>query len=78
MLYCSETDIRNRKESDAIFVPSEDIQERTHIPPATIGDVFFRKKLPVSYYANHYVRFVPGTDGTLQVARDYSSRQIRV
>lgn len=74
---CIETDFRNRKESDVIFLPTESLQERAAIPPSTLFDAFRRKKLPLAYYANHYVRYVPGTDGTVRVARDYASRQVR-
>ncbi|KAK1674851.1 hypothetical protein BDP55DRAFT_694273 [Colletotrichum godetiae] len=72
-----EVDNERRHYSDVVFVPRGELCEMVPVPPSTPWELFSPRKLLLSYFANHYVRFVPGADGTVTVARDYSSRQAR-
>ncbi|KAM0274002.1 hypothetical protein ACHAQH_008059 [Verticillium albo-atrum] len=73
---CIAADDEKRKHVDVVFVPKEDLREFEKVPPATLFEVVRRKRLPIAYYANHSVRYEPGADGTVQMLRDYSSRQL--
>ncbi|KAK1473119.1 hypothetical protein CCUS01_05726 [Colletotrichum cuscutae] len=72
-----EVDNVRRHYSDVVFIPRGELCEMVPVPPSTPWEMFSPRKLLLSYFANHYVRFVPGADGTVTVARDYSSRQAR-
>ncbi|KAJ0328518.1 hypothetical protein COL5a_004827 [Colletotrichum fioriniae] len=72
-----EVDNERRHYSDVVFIPRGELCEMVPVPPSTPWEMFSPRKLLLSYFANHYVRFVPGADGTVTVARDYSSRQAR-
>ncbi|KAF9871802.1 hypothetical protein CkaCkLH20_10736 [Colletotrichum karsti] len=74
---CVEVDNAQRQYSDVVFVPRGELSEMVPVPPTTPWEIFVPKKMSLSFFANHYVRFVPGVDGTVTVARDYSSRQAR-
>ncbi|KAG7123765.1 hypothetical protein HYQ44_002401 [Verticillium longisporum] len=73
---CIAADDKKRHHVDVVFVPREDLREFEKVPPATLFEVVRRKRLPIAYYANHSVRYEPGADGTVQMLRDYSSRQL--
>ncbi|GJC87276.1 hypothetical protein ColLi_10114 [Colletotrichum liriopes] len=77
VLACVEVDNNRRQYSDVVFVPRGELCEMVPVPPTTPWEIFSPRKLLLSYFANHYVRFVPGADGTVTMARDYSSRQAR-
>ncbi|OHW99184.1 hypothetical protein CSPAE12_02068 [Colletotrichum incanum] len=77
VLACVEVDNNRRHYSDVVFVPRGELCEMVPVPPTTPWEIFSPRKLLLSYFANHYVRFVPGADGTVTMARDYSSRQAR-
>ncbi|KAK1985675.1 hypothetical protein LZ30DRAFT_583648 [Colletotrichum cereale] len=72
-----EVDNNRRQYSDIIFLPRADLCETVPVPPSTPWELFSPTQLLLSYFANHYVRFVPGADGTVTVARHCSSRQAR-
>ncbi|OHF04017.1 hypothetical protein CORC01_00879 [Colletotrichum orchidophilum] len=72
-----DVDNERRHYSDVVFIPRGELCEMVPVPPTTPWEIFSPRKLLLSYFANHYVRFVPGADGTVTVARDYSSRQAR-
>ncbi|OLN96813.1 hypothetical protein CCHL11_02371 [Colletotrichum chlorophyti] len=72
-----EVDNGRRNYSDVIFIPRGELCEMVPVPPSAPVEIFHTRRLPLSYFANHYVRFVPGADGTVTMARDYSSRQAR-
>ncbi|KAL0932789.1 uncharacterized protein CTRU02_211752 [Colletotrichum truncatum] len=74
---CVEVDNIRRQYSDVVFVPRGELCEMVPVPPTTPMEIFIPRRMMLSYFANHYVRFVPGADGTVTVARDYSSRQAR-
>ncbi|KAH6691860.1 hypothetical protein EV126DRAFT_444919 [Verticillium dahliae] len=73
---CIAADDKKRHHVDVVFVPREDLREFEKVPPATLVEVVRSKRLPIAYYANHSVRYEPGADGTVQILRDYSSRQL--
>ncbi|KAM0327603.1 hypothetical protein ACHAQA_005896 [Verticillium albo-atrum] len=73
---CIAADDAKRKHTDVIFLPREDLREFEKVPPSTLVEVVRRKRLPLAYYANHSVRYETGADGTVQMLRDYSSRQL--
>ncbi|KAK1964097.1 hypothetical protein LY78DRAFT_169560 [Colletotrichum sublineola] len=77
VLACVEVDNGRRKYSDVVYLPRGDQSETVPVPPTTPWELFSPRRLVLSYFANHYVRFVPGANGTVTVARDYSSRQAR-
>ncbi|KAK2057326.1 hypothetical protein LY76DRAFT_516507 [Colletotrichum caudatum] len=77
VLACVEVDNNRRQYSDVVYLPrgGGDPPETVPVPPTTPWELFSPRRLTLSYFANHYVRFVPGADGTVTVARDYSSRE---
>ncbi|KAK1579330.1 uncharacterized protein LY79DRAFT_592961 [Colletotrichum navitas] len=77
VLACVEVDKNRRQYSDVVYLPRGDLRETVPVPPTTPWELFSPRQLVLSYFANHYVRFVTGADGTVTVARDYSSRQAR-
>ncbi|KAK2760552.1 hypothetical protein CKAH01_05238 [Colletotrichum kahawae] len=74
---CVEVDNIRRHYSDVVFVPRGELCEMVPVPPTSAWEIFVPRRMMLSYFANHYVRFVPGADGSVTVARDYSSRQAR-
>lgn len=74
---CVEVDNIRRQYSDVVFVPRGELCEMVPVPPTSAWEIFVPRMMMLSYFANHYVRFVPGADGSVTVARDYSSRQAR-
>ncbi|EQB44074.1 hypothetical protein CGLO_17218 [Colletotrichum gloeosporioides Cg-14] len=74
---CVEVDNIRRQYSDVVFVPRGELCEMVPVPPTSAWEIFVPRRMMLSYFANHYVRFVPGADGSVTVARDYSSRQAR-
>ncbi|KAF6824951.1 hypothetical protein CPLU01_10551 [Colletotrichum plurivorum] len=74
---CVEVDNIRRQYRDVVFVPRGELREMVPVPPTTPMEIFVPRRMTLSFFANHYVRFVPGADGTVTVARDYSSRQAR-
>ncbi|TDZ21595.1 hypothetical protein Cob_v005456 [Colletotrichum orbiculare MAFF 240422] len=72
-----EVDNIRRQYSDVVFVPRGALCEMVPVPPTTPTEIFVPRRMTLSFFANHYVRFVPGANGTVTVARDYSSRQAR-
>ncbi|KAJ0163753.1 hypothetical protein CTA2_2467 [Colletotrichum tanaceti] len=77
VLACVAVDNNRRQYSDVVFVPRVELCEMVPVPPTTPWELFSPRRLLLSYFANHYVRFVPGADGTVTMARDYSTRQAR-
>ncbi|EFQ25944.1 uncharacterized protein GLRG_01088 [Colletotrichum graminicola M1.001] len=77
VLACVEVDKNRRQYSDVVYLPRGDLRETVPVPPTTPWELFSPRRLVLSYFANHYVRFATGADGTVTVARDYSSRQAR-
>ncbi|KAK1990064.1 hypothetical protein LX36DRAFT_740812 [Colletotrichum falcatum] len=78
VLACAEVDGNRRRYSDVVYLPRGSPRETTvPVPPTTPWELFSPRRLRLSYFASHYVRFVPAADGTVTVARDYSSRQAR-
>uniref|UniRef100_L2G8Q3 Uncharacterized protein n=1 Tax=Colletotrichum fructicola (strain Nara gc5) TaxID=1213859 RepID=L2G8Q3_COLFN len=62
---CVEVDNIRRQYSDVVFVPRGELCEMVPVPPTSAWEIFVPRRMMLSYFANHYVRFVPGADGSV-------------